>query len=299
MAKLLNEATISVTEAAHVLRDYVDQIDTDPAQLESLETRLSAYTDIARKHRVEPDELPELLTRLQTDLHQIEHADEALEELAGQAKAEQSKLSKLCAKLSKARRKAGTELAAQVTAYIRELGMPQGQFEVLLQPMDAPGPSGNERVEFAVAINPGLPAGPLNKVASGGELSRVSLAIQVASSNRGDAQTLIFDEVDAGVGGETADIVGDKLRDLTTKNQQVLCVTHLPQVASKGHNHFRISKLTDGDNTRTRVTTLDNDERVEEIARMLGGKKITDRTREHAAEMLGISAAKRKRKSAG
>jgi DNA repair protein RecN (Recombination protein N) len=299
VAKLLAEATISVTEAAHALRDYIEQIDTDPAQLESLETRLAAFQDIARKHRVEPDELPDLLITLQNDLHQIEHADETLEELAAKAKAEQASLKKLCNKLTKAREQAARELSAQVTAYIRELGMPAGSFEVRLLAQEAPGPGGSERIEFAVAINPGLPAGPLNKVASGGELSRVSLAIQVASSSQGDAQTLIFDEVDAGVGGETADIVGDKLRDLTAKNQQVLCVTHLPQVACKGHNHFRISKLTDGDKTRTRIAPLDNAERIEEIARMLGGKKITDRTREHAAEMLGINAADKPRKSAG
>jgi DNA repair protein RecN (Recombination protein N) len=162
--------------------------------------------------------------------------------------------------------------------------MPDGEFGVQITPLDTPAAHGADRVEFLVALNPGLPPGPLNRVASGGELSRVSLAINVGC-NDSDTPTLIFDEVDAGIGGKTADMVGEQLRKLAAMSQ-VLCVTHLPQVASKGHQQFRVSKLSDGKSTRTRVMQLTEDERVEELARMLGGAEITDRTRDHAAEML-------------
>jgi DNA repair protein RecN (Recombination protein N) len=287
--QILREAEIQIQEAAEALRDYLDTEDTGPEELADLESRLAAFHDIARKHRVGPEQLPELLTDLQNDLHQIENADEALEQLQTQTKQHLSQLSALCDKLSKSRAKAAKALERDVSAHMQELGMTDGRFEVKLLPLETPGAHGAERVEFAVAINPGLPAGALNKVASGGELSRVSLAIQVACSSRSDTPTMIFDEVDAGVGGGTADIVGDKLHDLASRSQ-VLCVTHLAQVASKGQHHFRVAKLTDGDNTRTRITALNSEERIDEIARMLGGKKITTRTREHAAEMLGPGA---------
>jgi DNA repair protein RecN (Recombination protein N) len=295
LAGMLTEASIQISEAADTLRDYINQDDNDEQQLGALENRLAAFHDIARKHRVDANELAELAERLRDDLHAIENADDTLEKLRIEADDHETTLLKLCSKLTRSRTKAAKSLAAAVSANMQELGMPEGKFIVNLAPLKTPSATGSERVEFAVAINPGLPAGPLNKVASGGELSRVSLAIQVASSSKSNTPTLIFDEVDAGVGGRTADIVGDKLRSLA-QNNQVLCVTHLPQVACKGHNHFRVSKLSDGENTRTRVANLSQDERVEELARMLGGQKITARTREHAAEMLGVAA---KQSSAG
>ncbi len=289
-ARLLAEAEIQITEAVDTLRDYLADDSAADADLAALEDRLGAMHDLARKHRVEVAALPDLTVRLQTELERIENADGTLEKLRAAAASAASELQQLCTRLSKARAKAARELAAAVTANMRQLGMPDGTFSVALHEREAPGPAGAERIEFMVAINPGMKPGPLNKVASGGELSRVSLAIQVAASSSGDTPTLIFDEVDAGVGGGTADIVGAQLRALATR-AQVLCVTHLPQVASKGHQHFRVIKLSDGSSTRTRVNALSAEERVEELARMLGGVEITSRTRDHAREMLESASA--------
>jgi DNA repair protein RecN (Recombination protein N) len=176
----------------------------------------------------------------------------------------------------------------QVTNHMQELGMTGGRFEVRVDslPDDKLGASGSDRIEFTVAINPGQAAGPLAKIASGGELSRISLALQVVAMQQTAVPTLIFDEVDSGVGGGVAEIVGTRLRELAG-SRQVLCVTHLPQVASQAGNHLRVAKITDGQSTRTTVKSLTPNERIEEIARMLGGVKITDRTRAHAEEMLG------------
>jgi DNA repair protein RecN (Recombination protein N) len=286
--EMLNEADIQITEAADTLRHYLDQDQPDASNLAQLDSRLGAMHDLARKHRIEAKELPELTERLREELYAIEHADDTLEDLRKNAETSADELQKLCKKLSAIRKKAAASLGKQVSGNMQQLGMPDGSFSIELLPLDAPGPAGSERVEFLVSINPGMKPGALTKVASGGELSRVSLAIQVAASDNANTPTLIFDEVDAGVGGSTADIVGEKLRSLAA-NSQVLCVTHLPQVASKGHEQFRVSKLSDGENTRTRVAHLNQDERVEELARMLGGVEITDRTRDHAAEMLGIN----------
>jgi DNA repair protein RecN (Recombination protein N) len=286
LTAMLNEADIQITEAADSLRHYLDQDQPDAGNLAQLDSRLGAMHDMARKHRIEASELPELTERLREELYAIEHADDTLEDLRNNVAASTGELQKLCKKLSTARKKAAGSLGQQVSANMQQLGMADGTFSIELHPLDVPGPNGSERVEFLVSINPGMKPGALTKVASGGELSRVSLAIQVAASDNANTPTLIFDEVDAGVGGSTADIVGEKLRSLAA-NSQVLCVTHLPQVASKGHEQFRVSKLSDGKNTRTRVAHLNQDERVEELARMLGGVEITDRTRDHAAEMLG------------
>ena len=285
LAQMLTEAEIQISEAADALRHYLDRDPADQGELAKLESRLGAMHDMARKHRVRAEELPALLDRLRAELARIEHADDAAAELGARLAAMQAELGTVGKALSKARKTAADKLAKAVTANMRELGMPDGSFSIALQPLDSPGAAGAERVEFQVAINPGMRAGPLAKVASGGELSRVSLAIQVAASNQSDTPTLIFDEVDAGVGGSTAAIVGEKLRRLAG-DSQVMCVTHLPQVASMGHQQFRISKLSDGTNTRTRVASLTDAERVEELARMLGGVEITQRTRDHAAEML-------------
>lgn len=285
IARLLNDAEIQTAEAADSLRQYLSKdADTD-MDLGAIEARLGAMHDMARKHRVSAAELPELAAQLRTELDRIENADDTLESLQAQTAEAKAQLQKLCKKLSKARRAAADALEQQVSENIRQLGMPDGVFSIVLQALERPGPAGAERVEFNVAINPGIQPGALSKVASGGELSRISLAIQVAASSRGQTPTLIFDEVDAGVGGGTADMVGARLRELANSSQ-VLCVTHLAQVASKGHGHFRVSKLSDGKTTRTRVAALTHEERVEELSRMLGGVKITARTRAHAQEML-------------
>ena len=293
-ARLLTEAEIQVSEAADSLRQYLAQDDSGSADLAALEARLSALLEAARKHRIEPAQLDTLAAELNEQLHAIEHADDRLDELRAAADEAEQQLGKLSKKLSAQRRKAARALEKRVVAGIRDLGMPEGRFEIALDSLEAPGPQGQERVEFRVSLNPGMRMGALTKVASGGELSRVSLAVQVAASSQAATPTLIFDEVDAGVGGGTADIVGARLRGLAATSQ-VLCVTHLPQVASKGHSHFRVSKLSDGKATRTRVTPLSHAERVEELARMLGGVEITDRTRAHAQEML--EAAERPQKT--
>ena len=285
LAQQLSEAEIQLGDAADSLRHYLDQEQPGAGDLQQVESRLSAMLDIARKHRVEAHELPELTDRLSEELHAIEHADETLDDLQQNVATSAAELQAACTRLSKARKTAAASLGKAVTANMQQLGMPEGSFSVELRALDEPGRNGSERVEFLVAINPGMKPGALTRVASGGELSRVSLSIQVTASAAANTPTLIFDEVDAGVGGGTADIVGEKLRNLAT-GSQVLCVTHLPQVASKGHQHVRVAKLSDGTNTRTRVSQLTDDERVEEVARMLGGVEITERTREHAAEML-------------
>jgi DNA repair protein RecN (Recombination protein N) len=290
IAQMLTEAEIQISEAADTLRNYLRQEPLEAGNLAELEARLGAMQDMARKHRVGAGELPELTQRLREELHTIEHADETLEELQLQVTKHYGDLDSLARKLTKARQKAALSLAKKVSTNMQQLGMPEGTFSVEFDKQAQPGPVGSERIEFHVSLNPGMRPGALTKVASGGELSRVSLAIQVAASDNDHTPTLIFDEVDAGVGGGTAEIVGEKLRNLT-KGSQVLCVTHLAQVASKGHNQLRVSKLSDGANTRTRVAHLTADERVEELARMLGGVKITDTTRDHAAEMLKAGTA--------
>jgi DNA repair protein RecN (Recombination protein N) len=285
LAQMLSEAEIQITEAADTLRHYLDKEQPGAANLAELETRLAAMQDMARKHRVNAAELPALTEQLRAELHQIEHADDTLNDLQQKGQEKFTELQTVSKRLTRARRAAAKTLANQVSKNMRLLGMPDGTFDIELARLESPGVAGAERVSFQIAINPGIRPGPLAKVASGGELSRVSLAIQVAASDRTDTPTMIFDEVDAGVGGGTADIVGEQLRNLAASNQ-VLCVTHLPQVASKGHDHYRVSKLSDGSSTRTRVARLTRDERIEELARMLGGVEITGRTRDHAAEML-------------
>jgi DNA repair protein RecN (Recombination protein N) len=285
LAAGLTEAEIQISEAAAELRQYLDREKPDAGNLNQIESRLGAMHDLGRKHRVEASELPHLTESLREELHAIENADDTLEDLRANVDASADELQKLCKKLTDARKKVAHSLNKQVSANMQQLGMPDGHFKAELCAVDSPATYGAERVEFLVSINPGMRPGSLTKIASGGELSRVSLAIQVASSDGTKIPTMIFDEVDAGVGGGTADIVGEKLRSLAS-NAQVLCVTHLPQVASKGHQQFRVSKLSDGDNTRTSVKMLTRDERVEELARMLGGQEITKATRDHAAEML-------------
>jgi DNA repair protein RecN (Recombination protein N) len=285
LAAQLTEAEIQLSETADSLRHYLDKDQADAGSLSQIESRLGVMLDLARKHRVHASELPELTEQLREELRAIENADDTLEDLRNNVATSADELHKLCTKLTKARKKAARSLDAQVSANMQQLGMPEGTFSTHLQTLDLPAANGMEKIEFLVAINPGMKPGALTRVASGGELSRVSLAIQVAASDSASTPTMIFDEVDAGVGGGTADIVGEKLRSLAG-NAQVMCVTHLPQVASKGHHQFRVSKLSDGENTRTSVKELTQDERIEELARMLGGQEITKATRDHAAEML-------------
>ena len=249
---------------------------------------------IARKHRVEPAELPALTERLRAEHDELAHAEERGAELETQAGAASDAYLAFAKRLSAGRKKAATSFAAAVSAAMDGLGMPGGAFVVELIDLQPEGakPWGTDDVEFRISANPGQPPMPLSRVASGGELSRMSLAIQVIASDGSAIPTMVFDEVDSGVGGRVAEMVGQRLRELGER-RQVLCVTHLPQVASLATQHYRISKVSDGKATRTGVAVLSDEERIEEIARMLGGVEITKKTLAHAAEMLAGAARKR------
>ena len=290
----LNGASIQVAEAAETLRRYGESIDMDPARRDWVEERLDAIQAISRKHRVAGDELLELTARLGAEHDELSHAEERGRELEEQAESAEAEYVALASKLSKARAKAATRFSAAVTDAMHGLGMPGGVFQVALTPLpvESAKPWGLDNIEFLISANPGQAPQALAKVASGGELSRMALSIQVIASDGSAIPTMVFDEVDSGVGGGVAEMVGRRLQELGA-NRQVLCVTHLPQVASLADQHFRISKVTDGKSTRTRVHVLGNEERIEELARMLGGVDITRKTLEHAAEMLAGARKKR------
>ena len=292
--EMLNSASIQVTEAADTLRRYTEAIDMDPARRDWVEERLDAIQTISRKHRVTADELLEFADRMRAEHDDLSHAEERGRELEEQAAAARAEYLKQANALSSARHKAADRFASAVTDAMHSLGMPGGIFQVQLTPFDdsAAKSWGLDQIDFLISANPGQAPQPLAKIASGGELSRMSLAIQVIASDGSAIPTMVFDEVDSGVGGGVAEMVGRRLQELGA-NRQVLCVTHLPQVASLADQHFRISKVTDGKSTRTRVSPLTQDERTEELARMLGGVEITRKTLEHAAEML--AGARRKR----
>ena len=287
---LLDGAAAQIEEAAHALRRYAEKVELDPARLADVERRLDALHSTARKFRVGPETLPELAERLAARLAELEAASdpEALREQEATAK---QRYGELATKLSAERRQAATKLARQVTAAMKELAMAGGKFEAALRPIEAGSAQGNESVEFLVSTNPGVEPRPLAKVASGGELSRISLAIQVITAKAAAVPTLVFDEVDSGIGGAVAEVVGRKLK-LLGAERQVLCVTHLAQVAAQADHQWSVAKLTVSGATRSRVTVLAEAERVEEVARMLGGMKITDTSREHAREMLRSAGRK-------
>ena len=285
---LLEGAEAQLGEAAHALRRYADRLELDPARLAEVERRVEAIHSTARKFKVSPEALPELAERLTSRLAELEVAAD-LDALRAQEDAAKSRYAALAARLSADRKEAATKLARQVTVEMKALAMTGGRFEVALRAIDGGSAQGNEAVELLVATNPGLAPQPLAKVASGGELSRISLAIQVITSEAAAVPTLIFDEVDAGIGGAVAEVVGRNLRSLGAR-RQILCVTHLPQVAAQAEHQWSVAKTTANGVTRSRVSVLDDTARVEEIARMLGGVEITATTRKHAAEMLRAAA---------
>lgn len=288
---LIDEAAIQIREAARQLQHYIESLDIDTARQDAVEKRLAAIEELARKNRVAPEELRERAAQLSEELAQLERADLDLSNLRKDQAAALENYRTLAQQLSARRATAGRALAKAITARMQTLGMAGGRFQVEIAPLAStePAPHGIDQVEFRVTANPGQPLRPLAKVASGGELSRLSLAVQVSCAAR-ETRCMVFDEVDAGIGGAVAEIVGRELRSLGEAGQ-VLCVTHLPQVASQGHHHLRVTKITDGKTTRTSLTELSGDERVEELARMLGGVEITAKAREHAREMLKKAAA--------
>ncbi len=285
---LLEGAEAQLGEAVHALRRYADRLELDPARLAEVERRVEAIHSTARKFKVGPEALLELAERLKSRLAELEVAAD-LDALRAQEDAAKSGYAGLAARLSADRKEAATKLARQVTMEMKALAMAGGRFEVVLRPIDGGSAQGNEAVELLVSTNPGLAPQPLAKVASGGELSRISLAIQVITSKAAAVPTLIFDEVDSGIGGAVAEVVGRNLRALGAR-RQILCVTHLPQVAAQAEHQWSVAKTTANGVTRSRVAILDEPARVEEIARMLGGVEITGTTRKHAAEMLRAAA---------
>ncbi len=291
-ASLLASAQIQVEEAMGELNRFVDHFDADPERQRTLEERLDAIYTLARKHRVQPAELPALQQRLLDELESLNADDEALERLGEELAAYGRHYEEKASELSRTRQEAATTLAASVESEIQRLGMPGGKFSVQLKPA-AEGdymPFGLEQVEFLVSANPGQPLRPLAKVASGGELSRISLAIQVITAQTSRVPTLVFDEVDVGIGGPTAEVVGQLLRRIGEQGQ-VLTVTHLPQVAAQGHNHLFVHKARGLDETHTAVATLQKDERIEEVARMLGGVDLTEQALAHARQMIDSAQA--------
>lgn len=289
--QMLTEAEIQIREAADLIRQRIEALDQDPARESELDDRLAALQEAARKHRINPDELPALQARLGAELEQLGNYAESCHRLEKLVAEKRQALDRLAAELTAQRSRTAAGLARDITQNMATLGMAGGRFEVRIRPLPdaATGPDGADDIEFLVSANPGQPPAPMSRVASGGELSRLNLAIQVAATATHGAPTLIFDEVDAGVGGAVAEIVGRKLRELSQK-RQVLCVTHLPQVAAQASRHFTVRKQAARGKTSTSVQKLDAAERVEEIARMLGGLDITAQTRAHAGEMLAAAA---------
>jgi DNA repair protein RecN (Recombination protein N) len=285
--RLVDEAAIACREALGALDHFADSLDTDPARLESIEARMAAFEAMARKHRVEVSGLAELRTRLAAELAELGDAAVHLAELERRASQAFDRYRVAARELSTARRSAARRLDTSVTELMHGLGMAGGVFATRI---DVPEPlptseHGADEIEFQVSANPGQPLRALARVASGGELSRISLALQVATLGGDRRPCLVFDEVDAGVGGAVAEMVGRQLAALA-RSGQVLCVTHLAQVAVQADRQLRVAKHTEHGTTRTSLEELESERRVEEVARMLGGAQLTDRTRDHAREML-------------
>jgi len=283
--EMLSEAMVQIEETASLLRDYKDNLNSDPQRFEEVETRLGIIHDLSRKHHIEPDQLIELSEVLSTELNELDNADENLNQLESGVDKLNKKYIALAKKLTDSRLKTSKKLNKQISESMQTLGMSDGKFEIQLTTKDKPSANGQDQIEYMVSTNTGQPFKALAKTASGGELARISLAIQMITAQQGRIPTLIFDEVDSGVGGGIAEIVGKHLRMLG-ESRQVFCITHLPQVASQAHYHMQVYKHSDGKETRTEIIPLEMEQRVDEISRMLGGLEITQQTVEHAKDML-------------
>ncbi len=285
--ELLGNAIIQVQETVSELRHYADNLELDPARLEVVDQRITDLHNLSRKHHVRPEALVSLLPELQKERDDLEQADIKLESLQQEIQQASETYIKSGKKLTQGRKKIALLLTEKITDAMQGLSLQGGQFEVQLEalPEKRWSTTGCESIEFLVSANPGQPVKPLAKVASGGELSRISLSIQVITAQAARIPTLIFDEVDVGIGGRVAEIVGLQLRALG-QQRQVVCVTHLPQVAALGHHHLQVSKQTDSKTTVTKINPLDEKQRINEVARMLGGIEITDQTVSHAKEMI-------------
>jgi DNA repair protein RecN (Recombination protein N) len=288
---MLEGALIQVDESLAFLHGYLSDLEVDPAALQQVEERLEALHDAARKYRVAPQELPQRLAEIEQELSQLEQADVELATLEKQVASQYDTYKASADRLSQARQQAAKRLSDEITQAMQKLGMKGGRFAVAINPQaeEKRSAGGQETVEFQVSANPGMPLQSLSRVASGGELSRISLAIQVSTIRYGQIPTLVFDEVDVGIGGGVAEIVGQMLRTLGA-SRQILTVTHLPQVAAQAMHHLQVTKQSSRKETRTTIAQLEAEARIEEIARMLGGVKITEQTLAHAREMVGLAA---------
>lgn len=282
----LDSGMIQVQETSRFISRYIQHVDLDPARLNEVEARIQAIHSAARKYRVQVEDLPALLATWQARMSELTEVEDS-SALAQQEAQALSEYTQLAESLSAGRKQAAAILHEKITAEMQRLSLSGGKFVVELTPQQASA-NGLEQVEFLVAGHAGVPPRALSKVASGGELSRISLAIRVVTAQQGSVPTMIFDEVDVGIGGGVAEVVGNLLKQLGTQ-RQVLVITHLPQVAALGQHHLRVSKSLVNEQTLSKIEVLDDAQRIEEVARMLGGLAITDTTRKHATEMLGFS----------
>ena len=284
--EMLDSIDAELSEISHLLGNVIDSVEINPNELAAKEKRMQELMSAARKYRIEPDQLPEKYLAVQAALQDLEAAADidALEKAVAEAERQYRHTAQ---QLSAARAKAACTLAEETTAHMQQLAMKGAKFHIELLPSQ-PTEHGLEHIQYQVAANKGSRLQPLNKVASGGELARISLSIQVVTSQYTQVPTLIFDEVDTGIGGGVAETVGKALQLLGRKHQ-VLAITHLPQVAACGEHHWQVAKRSDGEQTVSEIKVLDTEARIEELARMLGGEKITATTRQHAAEMLQLN----------
>lgn len=282
---LLENAIIHCQECSDELENFTDKVDINPERLFAVEQRLSALHQLSRKYHCNPDSLPDLLSRLQVERAGLDQREERTAKLRLSIKNALETYTDAAKMLTNLRVQAAQQLSVEITDIIKNLGMPKGYFDIQISLQESPQRYGQDKVEFMVCTNPGSPLYPLAKVASGGELSRISLAIQMITAQRGVTPTLMFDEVDVGIGGATAALVGSLLRKLGER-LQVFCVTHQAQVAASAHQHFRVEKYSDDKATYSRVFALEGEEKAQEIARMLGGLTITDSTLQHARELM-------------
>jgi len=289
--ELLQSGLIQIEEATSEIESYVDRFEADPQRLQLVEDQLAVIFQLARKHRVNADQLAETLTLLEQELQSLQDGGESIDALQQQVDELASDYETVANKLSVIRGKASQIMASEINQQLQRLSMEGAELLVQLTAFNEGEyrASGFEEVEFVIATNPGQPHKPLAKIASGGELSRVSLAIQVVAAAHSKIPTLVFDEVDVGIGGSTADIVGQLLKTLGDRGQ-VISVTHQPQVAAHAHHHYRASKVVEANSAESLMVALNRQQRVDELARMLGGAQVTDQTLSHASELLSLAS---------
>lgn len=285
LQELIHNALIQIEEAADEIQAFSSELQLDPERLQEIELRMSKLHQMGRKYHLDPNLLNEHMAQLESQLNLLQNSELKIKELEASYQTSLKAYKSKAIALREARAKQAPKLAAELTAIIQKLGMPKGKIEVELSPLDKMQTHGLDRIEYKVCTNPGMLPDSLAKIASGGELSRISLAIQMTVAEKGSTPTLLFDEVDVGIGGATAALVGQFLRKLGGR-LQVFCVTHQPQVAAAAHNHFIVEKYSDNEQTFSQITSLVEKEKINEIARMLGGLTITEQTLSHAKELL-------------